>query len=458
MAEICTACTGSSYSVQYSSPPQKGISALQLKNQVLIDGNIVNNPCYNPVSGISTWTFKFFTDFSALSPIDSVLIPICADIDKSSVAVEEKTDSTSRFIIIPFILDQNYMGFENPPAGFNWLIIENKNRFEKGAYVEYRISIEGNYPESIQPIKVIAGHNNIAFQNQDGGFKIPGCIIPDKLELETRCEVQIQNNDAVLLYNARIQNGGMTTIKDVQYQDIMNYDGVNINLSPVVLPYEPLLQITSSVPNAIIISGTLPAISPNESVSIDFSVPVISFSQPGKYIFTNLTTSSSDSANVSDTCSAYVDAVRLTANKYMSCESNNQISSYTTLTSIGMSPATNVSLTEQMTIPDEVTIRFKDYSECTVTYQNGSNVPLNTDITDTAINITCKNLLVPSAGGVRIPIVFTVTSTRAFKSPATISAVLQNVSGINSNQVYIMTQNVQSSSSINISGSVTAHE
>lgn len=452
MADQCTACSDGTYGNMRSCPPQRGISAFQPACQALIDGNIVNNPCYNAVSGISTWTFKFFIDSSATSPISSILIPVCSDIQKPNIAVEERIDSLGRFNIIPFGLYAVDDVSGNAPAGFQWLAIENSGRFRNSTFVEYRISIEGNYPAAAQPLIVKSGGNRLQFTCQEGGFIVPGCPIPDRMELETDCDVLIQSNSAALVYNANIKNAGASTLKNIQYQDILNYDGVNIGLAPAILPEDMVLEITSTVPNALIISGIIPSIPPGESVSLKFTIPILSFAQPGAFIFTNITTSATDSVTVSDTCTASIEAVKLSADKYIASENSNQILSYTILTSIGTSPATNVGVTEQITIPSGVTVQFTDFSGCTAVYTNGTQVPLNTNITDAEIKITCGNIPVPAGGGVRMSLIFNVTSTSAFQSPAVITATLQQVTGVNNRQIYLTPSNVPSSASISITG------
>ncbi len=62
MADLCQPCTCSPHENICCCPPSSGISVVQPACQTLPNGSVVVNTCFNADSGISTWTYKFFTD------------------------------------------------------------------------------------------------------------------------------------------------------------------------------------------------------------------------------------------------------------------------------------------------------------------------------------------------------------------------------------------------------------
>lgn len=455
MADPCTACSSASSANVCSCPPQNGISVLQQGCQMLIDGNIVNNPCYNSISGISTWTYKFFADYTSSDSINSILIPICANIQKSSIAVEEKLDSYSRHVIIPFSLDTSDPDFGPAPPQFQWLKIDMNNRYGRGVYAEYRISIEGNYPVSAQPIMVRSGSTNLTFSCQPEGYRVPGCPIPDRLEVDINCNTSILNNTAALIYDVKVQNKGASNLNNVQYQDILSYDGASINLGSIKISGDTMLQVSSIAPNTAIISGIIPSIAPDQVLPVSYTIPMAPIMHPGTFIFTNMITAACGSTNTSNSNTTSIEVVKLSGSQYFTVTDGNEATFYAVITNTGLSPGTMANISAQIMIPSGVIARFTDFSDCTVTFPGGGQVPLNTNITDTVINIARSSIPIPAGGGVKLSIPFQIVSTSSFQSPSKITGTLLEISGANQNQVFLSPTGIPASASINVSGSCT---
>jgi uncharacterized repeat protein (TIGR01451 family) len=437
MADPCVSCSSMSNTNICSCPPQNGISVLQQSWQMLIDGNIVNNPCYNSVSGISTWTYKIFADYASQSPINSLLIPVCADIQKASIAVEEKFDGSGRYTIIPFTLNTADPEFGNAPSQFQWLKIDINNRYGRGVYAEYRISIEGNYPVAQQSIMIKSGENNLSFNCQPDGYKVPGCPIPDKLEVDINCDTSISNNGSSLLYDIKVQNKGASTLNNVQYQDIMSYDGNSVNLDAIKISGDTMLQAIPIASNTAIISGIIPSIAPEQVIPINYTIPVAALTRPGTFIFTDMVTAAVKSASASNYSTVSIEAVKLTTSQHFTIANGNEVSFYTVITSVGQSPETTINITVQIMIPSNIVVRFTDFSGCNFSFSGGDKIPLNTNITDATINIERNGIVIPSGGGVRLSIPFLIMSASSFQSPVRITGTLLKISGTNPKQIFL---------------------
>ncbi|MDI6617983.1 MAG: hypothetical protein QME45_04810 [Clostridiales bacterium] len=453
MADRCVPYT-LPYKNLCSGPSQNGISVMQPACQSLMDGSIVNNPCFNIITGISVWTYSLFSDCSSggyANPVESILIPVCHDISKENIIVEEKIENYGKFNIIPFMLLPDDITFGQAPSGFQYLKIENNGRYERGAHVEYRISIAGDYPALSQPITVKAGHDILKFACQNG-YKVPGCPIPDKLTAEKKSSLIIKNNSAVLEYNVSIKNEGGSNLEDIKFQDILSYDGANVALAPLLLPVDLKFEITTVSKNTVMIFGKINSIIAGQSINFKYDVPIDSFMQPGAYIFTNITTVSCGTISSSDTCTNTVNVVRLKGESSIKVTENNKIIHHITVANTGTSPDTSVKILDRIFIPGDVLIQFTDFCGCTATFENGNRVSLNMNITNSVVNISHEDLPIPSGGGVRLPIEFVVVSTSAFKSPAKITGTLMQLLPAHESQIFLPPLNIPSSSSVEIVG------
>ena len=472
MANPCTSCNCIPYTNLCCYPPQSGISVMQPTCQLLanpcgIGGpTVVNNPCYCSSTNKSTWSYKFFTECSpgpTINGISHFLIPICKNISIDQVTVEEKVDTCGEFSSLTpnvdfFVTnkdgnpDQN---FGPSPEGFNWLKVEVNGRYDKGVCVLYRVTITGNFPPVNESIRVKAGQNKLTFCGLHPCFLVPGC--PGTLNVTKKCSTVISNNTATLHYDVIVQNTGGQPLNNVQYTDTISFDSTKLTLGTPVINPSPPLNFTTGV-GTVTILGTFPVINAGASIPITYDIPVVSISQPGIFTVSNTATASAEGTTSSDSCSTTVDPVKVSGNKCCNVANGNEVTFIITLSSVGSSPATTLSITDNLVIPPEVTVQFdsNSFNECTATL-NGNPVPLNTDITNAVIAITCNNVSVPAGGNVQIPITLKVTSTSAFVTPVLITNTLLTATGTNPNQIFLPPDNIPATASVKIMGFVTCN-
>jgi len=472
MADPCMIYEPSStYENVYCSPPQAGILAFQPICQVLPDGRIVNNPCYDSSSNRSYWTYKFFTEYSmdnSICSIDSILIPIYRGIRNTpagTITVEERMDGSGPFKQIEFALDTSDHNLGFSPSGFQWLRIENPTppsppntkRYNKGVCVEYRISILGDYEASPQPIKIKAGQNNLTFSGADVSFLCPGNPSAGELNVTQTCQTMVANNMAKLHYKITITNTGGQTLYNINYKDTIFYNSEIMTLGNVsIASTHPNLLFSSADKGTIIISGVIPEISGgNGSFSATYDIPVALVTIPGQHSVDNTLIVSVGGSSSSTSCTAIVPVVKLKADKCSTIINGNKASFITRLSSVGASPQTSVSIIEQLVIPAGVTVRFNATSLASSTaLYTDTNTPveLNTDITDRTINIIHENVGIPAGNTVQKTIGFNIVSTSAFHTPARIINIIQLVIGRSLNQVFMLPEGLPASASIDVAG------
>jgi len=461
MADPCQPCSYIPYTSQCYCPPQKGISVMQPKCQMLSSGNTSNNPCYDAALNISSWTYKFFTDCTAdnsVSPISSFLIPIYINILQPNITVDERIDGMGQFIPVQFMLGTDDADFGIAPQDFQWLKVANTGRYGKGAFVEYRIRILGDFPTIAMPISVKAGFNNLTFTHSGGYFKVPGSPLPGELNIMKSCEVVIENNTASLQYNFFVMNTGAGVLNNVQYNDVITYDSASLAIGQ--MEAEPkCFKVKSITPGIITVFGNLGTINPGESMPVNYTMPVLSIAWPNEYIIANAVTLTSEELTLLDTSNLVLDAVQLFANKCYIAAKGNAGTFKMTVSNVGLSPQTRISLNGQIIIPADLVVNFTDFDGCTAQLQDGSTIPLTVNVTNAAINISCSSALVPSGGSLQKNIQFMLVSTSSFQSHAMITGKLQQVDFLNNaSQVFLGISNIPTSASVDIISAVTCNE
>ncbi|KPU43399.1 hypothetical protein OXPF_28400 [Oxobacter pfennigii] len=445
-------------------PSQYGISAILPKFQTLSDGSAANNPCFDPDSGFSTWTYKFFIDYyngESAGTISSFLLPICKDIRDINITAEERIDGWGQFNNVDFTLSTADDDFGHAPTGFQWLRIDNTpQRYKRGVSVEYRIGILGNYPAASQPLRVMTGENSIVFGNlTETAFLVPGYAEPGKLEVNKLCSLIISNNLATLHYEVTVKNIGGQTLNNVKYNDVISFNSDDLSLgTPVVVPSPPLSAIAG--PGGVInISGIITSINPDGAIfSAAYDIPVSSIKLPGKLAISDIVTASAKDTSDSKSNVIHIEAVKVAGSRsYDNIINGNEITFTIGISSVGASPETFVSISDRLIIPQGVTVQFTDFGGWKAVFQDGRPVAVNTDVTNAVINISGTNIKLPSGGGVQKLIRLLIMSTSAFKSSVTITNSIQQVTGLNSSQVFMPPEGIPSSSSIDIIGVATVN-
>lgn len=472
MADPCMIYNNSStYENIYCSPPQAGILAFQPICQLLPDGRVVNNPCYDGSSNRSYWTYKFFTEYStdsSISGIDCISIPVCSSISnipREALIVEERMDGSGQFKQVEFSLDVADPNLGMPPSGFQWIRIENPSpsnppnakRYDKGVCVEYRISMLGDFETSAQGIKIKAGQNRLSFYGTDASFLVPGNPSAGELSISETCLTMVANNMAKLHYKVTITNIGRHTLYNINYKDTISYDPELLALGNAsIASSHPNLLFTSTDRGVITISGVIPEISGgNGSFSATYDIPVTTVSVPGQHSVDNIIAVAVGGWSNSTSCKALVHAVKFKTEKCSAVNGGDRASFITRISSDGMSPQTQVSIVEQLVIPSGVNIKFNSTSlgSSTALYSDTNTpVELKTDITDRTINILHENVGIPAGGNVQRTIQFNIVSTSSFHTPARIIGITQLIIGRSLNQIFMLPEGLPASASIDVAG------
>lgn len=414
MLDIVEDCTCVPYENLRCCAPKNGISVIQPKCQILPDDRVVNNPAFDPVSGVSYWTYKFLTDCNPETrAISNFVIPICKSINLANVSVYEKIDGCGHFRLVEFELTTYDPNFGTAPSGFQWLKVEVNDRYDKGLCVEYRIQIVGNFPLATEPIEVKAATNILIF-DCEGGFLVPECNPEGKLSITKHCEVIIENNLATLSYKLVVSNIGDATLNNVQFLDTI-FIPVQLGFSNIIV-VPNTLNVDTSIPGRIIISGNLGDINSGGVVNISYSIPITSIETAGKFVISNTAKVFATGTDDTATCFANLEVVRLDTRKCCKITNFNQAEFVVTILSQEQSPTTTVNMIDYLFIPSGVTLQFNSFDECVATYANtGELVPLNKDITGPQeIKIICNGITVSSGGIVQRIVKMTFISSSAF--------------------------------------------
>lgn len=429
MADPALPCSCTPYENICCCGPQNGISVTQPQCQTLPDGRVVNNPAFVSSTDKSFWTYKFLTDCAGggqTQAISNFGIPICETILENHVIVSEKIDGCGDFVSVPFELIQNDPNFGPAPTGFQWLKVETDERYEQGVCVAYRVEITGNYPTATEPIKVKAG-NNPTYTFDCDCFLVPECNPQGTLSITKACRTEIINNQATLFYNLDVFNTGNAPLDNVLFEDIIFIPSQLTFGTITTDPPPPTLNVNTSLPGEIIISGNLGTINPGEQVLISYEIPILSISEPGSYNINNTANVSAIGTEDSASCLTTLNAVRLSADKC--CTTEGSTGSFVlTLTSEGNSPDIIVDLFDHMEIPAGITIEFLSLSGCEGFFSGTTTpIPTNTPIPGPqGFDFICRNAFVP-AGGVYEKIGSYVLVSSSVVGTATINNTITDV-------------------------------
>ncbi len=403
--------------------PESGISVVQPTCQTLPDGRVVNNPAFAAIPSISYWSYKFFTDCGTeTQAITTIAIPVCETLTAESVAVFEKIDGCGQFVSVPFTLAKTSPGFGTAEDGYQWLLVNSDNRYGKGVCVELQIQLTGNFPTAVQAIKVNAATNVLTFDC--GCFLVPRCNPQGQLTVIKRCSRTIVENQVTLNYEVNVTNNGNAALPNVQYLDTVFIPSTlglgTITVTPVSL------NVNTSVPGQITISGNLGTITPGGQINITYTIPITSIPSPELYVINNTAMASAAGTMDISSCTTEFEAVEVNTTKCCTIAGNR--GSFTiTLASVAQSPTTNVNVEDHLMIPNGVTVQFTSFGGCDAVFSSGGGpVPLNTNISGPVdITISCNNVLVPAGGSISKTVTFTIVSSTLFGT-----AVIQNMVNI----------------------------
>lgn len=454
MASPAQPCACSPYGNLCCCGTQDGNTVVQPLCQTLPDGLVVNNPAYVLSLNKSFWTYKFLTDCDSLTRgISSFVIPICREINGDNITVEERIDGCGVFTAVPFELKLSDPKFGLAPTGFQFLKVETDDRFDKGVSIEYRISIIGDYPEVVEFISLKAADVIYTF-GCPNCYIVPGCVLEGKLLVSKQCGTVIINNQATLQYSVHVDNVGKATLDLVEFEDIVF---IPEQLTTGTVTVDPAtLNIDKSVLGQVRIYGDLGAIDPGGRVTVTYTIPIASISDPGRYTINNTAKAAATGTISTDTCQTSFDAVQLRADKC--CSVNGSTGTFTlTVSGVGNTPDTVVDIYDRLDIPTGVTIQFRSLSGCEGYYAGTQNpIPLDTDITGPAsFDIICRNALVPAGGSYTKTGSYILVSSSVVGTSTIVNSIT-NVIPVNvDNIIYKGTQNLPAAASIAVELSQT---
>lgn len=455
MAEPCTNCTCVPYE-NICCCSQSGITVSQPLCQTLPSGDVVNNPCYDTIDKISYWTYKIITDCAQQTrAVSSIAIPVCETLHGDLLSVEEKIDGCGTFTPIEFELNKTDPVFGTAPEGFTFLKITVDDRYDTGVCVVYRLTISGNYPIGIQPISIKAATNILDFNcDPDNCYVVPKCPDIGRLLVVKDCTRIIENGDVFLQYSILVNNIGNIPLNNIQYNDRITYDSASITIGNITID-PPTLNVDTTTPGLIIISGNLGSLSPGDAIPITYTIPITNISSPGTYLISNTATvESEEGIEASDSCSLEVEAVRLMGEKCCVSTGSGTFNFRISVNNMVNSPETLVTIEDTFILPPGVTIQFTSFDGCTAVFSDDlTPVPINTNITNRTIIITCENLTVPQGGSVTKNIGIKLISTTAFNTPINITNILTDIVFLNTDeQVLLGIDNIPTSANIEVIG------
>lgn len=456
MAEVCMPCSGRPYRNICCSLPKAGISVMQPECHRLSSPcngiTLVNNPCYCSDTNKSTWTYKFFTDCTPgtdINPITYILIPVCINISRVDVTVEERIDGAGEFATVSFALNTYDSIFGSAPAGFQWMKIDNNNRYDNGVGVEYRVTITGDYPVATQPIKVKAGVNDISFQCEGSCFKVPGCPEPGRLSITKDGDLSIDDNEITLNYIVRVRNTGGSPLKNILFDDIITLDGMNTTIDDIIVQPRPTLDFKVMSPNMIRIFGNIGTLNPGQEFIANYVIKISTINQPGTYIVTNRANAVSGNISGEDMDTQRIEVVRVRGDKLCRVTSGNEVNFRIRVASVCASPQTRVNVTDRIQIPAGVTVEFISFDDCQASV--GTGVP----VTNQNVIINCSNLVVPAGGFVEKNIRLQVTELKNFRESVRIINTLSQISyAPPNNQITLQPENVPAVAAAEINADV----
>lgn len=433
MADTCNCPPAQNYACLWFGSPT-GLGFFQPTCQLVPSGDRVANPFYDSTGNVSYYTYGVINNCvdDNNQSIQEVFISVCENTPLQTIDVTGRPDGCPSFIGFDF--DFNNTSGQTPPAGFKYLRILVDGAVGRGSAALFRIAFSGNYPAEILETSV---SNTFVITTQDilAGFlagptipyRLAGCPQIPRLTVTKTCDRVIANNQATLNYSVVVANSGDVSLDNVLYDDVVNYNGSNVNIGTITVDPETI-NVDVSTPGIVRLSGDLGTIGIGESVTISYQIPIMGFSAPGTYTFNNTATATSGDIQGSQSCTVSVDAVGIGTDKCCLVVDGNDAAFRLALTNLPNSPSTAVVLDDLMTIPSGVVIEFTSFNTCSAVFvDTGEPVPLNMPVTNRQIRIVC-NTSIPQDASVSYFINFAVRSTTNFTgTPIAINNTIRDV-------------------------------
>lgn len=432
MADTCTCPTADNYAC--FAFPANGIGVFQPTCGLIPNGDRVENPYLDVDNNVSYYTYG--VTFSCVTQdgetIQEVFISVCENISIEDIlVVEERLDGCPDFTAVSF--DLNNTSGQTPPPGYRYLRILVSGDVTRGSAALYRITLSGIFPAEVladtaSNTFIVTTESILAgfLAGPTVPYRLAGCPAEPRLTVTKTCDRMIVDNRATLSYQVVVSNTGNADLADVQYSDIINYNGPNVALGMITVNLETI-RVDTTTPGVVRLSGNLGTISAGGAVTITYTVPIMAFSTAGSYEFNNTATASSGDVEGSATCNVAVDVVALFT--YACCRvMGSDVTFEIAITNRPNSPVTLIDTQALLTVPNGVVVQFESFGGCQAFFADTMEmVPLNSDVTGRQINIVCDYML-PSNVTITRAVDMSLKSTTNFSStPIEVTDVLQTV-------------------------------
>jgi hypothetical protein len=438
MASPCSPCNNIPFLNRCYYPAKNEIWVTMPQCQV-VPGQLtpVNNPCFD--GNKSYWSYNFFIETSENSQasIVSFAIPVCKELTVSQISVFEKLSNSVQYVKRPFELKSSLSKkdeFIMASEGFQYMIINIDERYSTGLSAEYRIELDGDYPEVLKDIYVNRSSADEGLI-MEGSFIVPGCPPPDELSIIKNCSTSIDNNVAALNYEVIITNTGGSAARNVQLIDTIGYDGLNITIGDIkVEPENERLDITS-MPSLLEIKGQLGDIQAGARVTVKYSIPVISIIRDGIFEFTNIATALNNrGVLVQSNCTIRMEAAQLAVNLNKAVN-DNSIKFTIQLSGSGNYPESSSRVEGQIIIDEGLTVELTRLGNFIASSEDGTPKEQGSIVEgmQNGTKVLITNLNIPLSGGKTIQevIELKVINLKNFNKDCQITGIIKNVVPLN---------------------------
>lgn len=426
------------------------ISVAQPECQTLPDDTLQVNPFYRATNNMSYWTYKVVSacDAGQDNPITDIYIPVYEGISSSMLTVSERILNCARFEDVPYDME-NPAGVL-PPMGFNFIHIPIDGRYGLGACAIYRLNIVGNFPAVTGSIYTMTEDGTV--WDYDTNYLVPGEPPTPRLALTKDAEVVINGAQATINYKVNVINTGNIDLFDVNFNDMVLYDGNNVVVGPITVDPDTI-SVTIPEAGTIILTGNIGDILIGETVEITYAVPIEQFNTNGNFVFTSVTRASNDQTQVTLDTSVTIEVVAF--NAALTCTTFPGIPNRGNFRiSIGNTNGapSQITFSGTVEIPPLVTFRFVNNQLCNLTFADtGEPVPVNTDISGRLVNYSC-DYMVSANTTLNLPFEFIITAVEPSLGGSLVTWNFNDVQlTVPNSQVYIGTSNLPLSQSLDVS-------
>lgn len=376
MAGPSSPCNCIPYLNRHYSTSKGGIWVTMPQCQIIPEQvSPVNNPCFE--GNKSYWSYNFFieaSDDSLNSAVTSFAIPICKEITLTQIFVLEKLSGAVQYVQRPFELKGSLNKgneFIMAEEGFQYIIINVDERFSTGLSAEYRLELEGDFPEVLQDIYVSRKMTDGNIFTV-GRFIVPGCPPPDELSIIKNCGTNLDKGTALLNYEIIIKNTGGSPARNVQFMDTIGYDGLNLMFGEVKVQSENINPDIISMPSLVEIKGQLGDIAAGTSVMVKYSIPIINIMRNGIFEFTNVATVVNNrGALVQSNCTLQLEASELRTEISKAIQDDNSIIFTVQLAGSSNYPSSNVKFEGELMVDEGLRLEIKKLGSFSAMSEDG---------------------------------------------------------------------------------------